>query len=115
MRTPLRIVRMRRRAAREKRKSGGSALLAAHHSSGRLTPAVAAGTEVALEPSGHAVPVRFNGEMPAELVPRWLFSHLEADGRAHIMSEPARIGDEHFPLFYFCGTVPAAALKPRNA
>lgn len=76
--------------------------------------AVAAGTEVQLEPSGHAVPLRFNGEMPAELVPRWLFSHLEADGRAHIMSEPARIGDEHFPLFYFCGSVPAAALKPRN-
>ena len=75
--------------------------------------AIAEGTEIALEPSGHGVPPRYSGEMPAELVPRWLFSHFEAGGRAYIMSEPARIGEEHFPLFYFCGTVPAASVSPR--
>ena len=72
------------------------------------------GTEVLLEPSGQGIEPRYNGEMPAELVPRWLFSHKEADGRVHVMSEPARIGSEHFPLFYFCGTVPANAARPRR-
>ena len=52
--------------------------------------------------------------MPAELVPRWLFSHKESDGRVHLMSEPARIGAEHFPLFFFSGTVPAHAVRPRR-
>ena len=74
---------------------------------------VAKGTEIVLEPSGHGVPPRYGGEMPSELLQRWLFSHLEPDGRAYIMSEPALIGDEHFPLFYFCGTVPAGSLTPR--
>ena len=58
------------------------------------------GTEVALGPSGHGAAARFGGEMPAELaeLTRWLFSHRQADGRAHIMSEPTRIGKEHYPV-----------------
>ena len=37
------------------------------------------GTEVQLEPSGHGVPARFGGELPAELAERvpWLLSHKE--------------------------------------
>jgi hypothetical protein len=79
---------------------------------------VAAGTEVALEPSGHGTVVRYEGTMPAELLTSngscWIFSHFETDGRAHIMSLPAMIGTEHFPLYYFAGTVPAAAVKARG-
>ena len=65
---------------------------------------------VLLEPSGHGVPPRYNGEMPAELC-KWLYSHTEPDGRVHVMSQPAAIGNERFPLFYFVGTVPAPAVK----
>lgn len=75
---------------------------------------VAPGTEVILEPSGHGAPLRYNGEMPAELA-RWLYSHAEADGRVCVMSEPAQIGRDHFPLFYFCGHVDKAAVTPRRA
>lgn len=71
------------------------------------------GTEVKLEPSGHGVEPRYGGEMPGELC-RWLFSHRESDGRMHLMSEPARIGTMHYPLFYFCGSVPAGAARPRR-
>lgn len=55
--------------------------------------ALADGTEVLLEPSGHGVPVRFNGEMPSGLC-SWLFSHAEPGGRVCVMSEPATIGSE---------------------
>jgi hypothetical protein len=74
------------------------------------------GTEVRLEPSGHGIEPRYGGEMPAELVQRcrWLFSHHETDGRVHVMSEPARIDSMHYPLFYFAGTVPAGAARPRQ-
>ena len=74
---------------------------------------LAAGTEVLLEPSGHGVPLRYSGEMPSELVPRWLFSHKEADGaRVHVMSEATRIGQEHFPLVRAAAR---GALKPSSA
>ena len=72
------------------------------------------GTEVMLVPSGHGVPLRFGGEMPAEMCP-WLYSHAEGDGRVHVMSEPFATGKESFPLFYFAGSVPKEAVKRRKA
>ena len=61
---------------------------------------------------------RYDGEMPAELAQRvdWLYSHKEPDGRAYIMSKPTKgLGElEHFPLFYFCGTVPHDAVRKRT-
>ena len=72
-------------------------------------------TPVALEPAGQGTPVPFGGELPAELaatVP-WLFSHVEelADGaRAHVMNLPCGVGDRRYPLYYLCGSVPAAAV-----
>ena len=75
---------------------------------------LAEGTEVLLEPSGHGAPLRYAGEMPSELVPRWVFSHKEEDGRVHVMSEACRIGEEHFPILYFVGTVPAASCSRRQ-
>ena len=74
---------------------------------------LADGTEVVLEPSGHGVPARFNGEMPATLC-QWLYSHTEPDGRVCVMSEAASIGNERFPLFYFMGKVPASAVSRRR-
>jgi len=74
---------------------------------------VAEGTEVVLEPSGHAMAPRFNGEMPAQLC-QWLYSHAEPDGRVVVMSEPAAIGNDRFPLFYFVGSVPAKAVSHRR-
>ena len=74
---------------------------------------LADGAEVALEPSGHGVALRFSGEMPAQLC-KWLYSHTEADGRIHVMSEVANIGNDHFPLFYFSGTVPKSAVVRRK-
>lgn len=73
------------------------------------------GTEVALAPSGQGAPPPFGGEMPAELATRtpWVFSHLEPGGDAHIMSLPSAIGDNRYPLYYFAGTVPVAALIRR--
>jgi len=79
---------------------------------------LAPSTPVELGPSGHGTEPRYGGEMPAELAERmgWLYSHKEADGRAYIMSQPTKgVGDrEHFPLFYFCGTVPFAAVRRRT-
>ena len=74
------------------------------------------GTEVKLGPSSHGAKPHYGGEMPAELaqmVP-WLFSHFEKDGSALIMSEPANVGHHSYPLFYFCGTVPASAIRRRS-
>ena len=54
-------------------------------------------------------------QLPAELaatVP-WLFSHVEelAEGaRAHVMNLPCGVGDRRYPLYYLCGSVPAAAV-----
>ena len=48
----------------------------------------------------------------ADSVP-WLFSHVEelADGaRAHVMNLPCGVGDRRYPLYYLCGSVPAAAV-----
>ena len=72
-------------------------------------------TPVALEPAGQGTPVPFGGELPAEIaatVP-WLFSHVEelAEGpRAHVMNLPCGVGDRRYPLYYLCGSVPAAAV-----
>jgi len=74
------------------------------------------GTEVALESAGQGAPPRFGGDMPAELAERtpWIFSHREKDtGRAYVMSEPTVVLNEHYPLFYFCGTVPYEAVRRR--
>jgi hypothetical protein len=59
---------------------------------------LADGTEVLLEPPGQGAAPRFNGEMPAQLC-AWLYSHAEPDGRVCLMSEPATIGQDSFPLF----------------
>ena len=75
-------------------------------------------TAVVLGPSGHGTKPRYEGEMPAELAQRveWLYSHKEPDGSAYIMSKPTKgLGElEHFPLFYFCGTVPHDAVRKRT-
>ena len=76
--------------------------------------ALADGTEVLLEPSGHGLPPRFSGEMPAALC-KWLYSHAEPkEGRVVVMSEPASIGQERYPLFYFVGSVPASSVRLRD-
>ena len=75
---------------------------------------MADGTEVLLEPSGHGLPPRFSGEMPAALC-KWLYSHAEPkEGRVVVMSEPASIGQERYPLFYFVGSVPASSVRLRD-
>lgn len=71
------------------------------------------GTEVLIEPSGHSVPVRFNGEMPGALC-GWLYSHAEPDGRVCVMSEAATIHGMSYPLFYFVGTVPKGSVSHRR-
>ena len=55
--------------------------------------------------------------MPAELAgqTRWVYSHTEPGGEAYIMSLPVAFGGKSYPLYFFCGTVPAAALKPQPA
>ena len=74
---------------------------------------VAAGTAVELMPAGQGRPPPLGGEMPPELVAttRWVFSHHEPDGRAHIMSLPSAIDQQCYPLYYFCGTVAADKLQ----
>ena len=51
--------------------------------------------------------------MPAEVAAKvpWVFSHFDADpSLAHVASLPCSIDVKNYPLFYFCGTVPKAAL-----
>ena len=81
---------------------------------------LAEGTEVQLEPSSHGAPPPFGGEMPAELVAqtRWVYSHTEPDGLVFILSLPVSFGGKGYPLYYFCGTVPASkivASKPQGS
>ena len=80
---------------------------------------LAPGTEVALAESGHGAGARFDGEMPAELAAStgWIFSHrVPESGLAFVMSEPTQLVGQAYPLYYFCGTVPYAAVrrKPRG-
>jgi hypothetical protein len=77
---------------------------------------ISPGTEVMLASPGHGAAPRFSGEMPADFVQRvrWLFSHREPDGRVYVMSEPSMIMKEHYPLFYFCGTVPFDSVRRRG-
>ena len=77
---------------------------------------LAPGTEVALAESGHGAGARFDGEMPAELAAStgWIFSHrVPESGLAFVMSEPTQLVGQAYPLYYFCGTVPYAAVRRR--
>lgn len=76
---------------------------------------LAPGTEVTLYPSGQGAPPPFGGELPAELAARipWVFSHMEPDGQAAILSLPSAIGDNRYPIYYFSGAVPVASLIRR--
>jgi len=81
---------------------------------------VSKGAAVALESAGHAVGAPFDGEMPAELAERvpWVLSHVEKDDagseHAYIMSLPCAIHTRSYPLFFFYGSVPVAAVVAKS-
>ena len=82
------------------------------------------GTPVTLCPASQADaeararggPGVLGGTLPAEIagaVP-WVLSCVDGadDGIATIANLPCRAGDQDYPMFYLCGTVPRSAIRP---